>query len=142
MSLPAPGPSPAVDAIIELPGNRIVLVRRRYEPIGWALPGGFVDMGEPLEKACAREAMEATGLKVELLEQFFTYSDPSRDKRRHTISTVYLTRADGEPTGADDAAEAKAFRLDELPSPIVFDHAQIIEDFRRYRTTGQRRKLG
>ncbi|HEY3451686.1 MAG TPA: NUDIX hydrolase [Myxococcales bacterium] len=142
MSLPAPGPSPTVDAIIELPGNRIVLVRRRYEPIGWALPGGFVDMGEPLERACAREALEETGLAVELLEQFFTYSDPSRDKRRHTISTVYLARASGEPQGADDAAEARAFRLDELPSPIVFDHAQILEDYRRYRSSGVRRKLG
>lgn len=142
MSLPPPGPSATVDAVIELSGNRIVLVRRRYEPVGWALPGGFVDLGEPLEKACAREAMEETGLKVELLEQFFTYSDPSRDKRRHTISTVYLARADGEPRGADDAAEARAFRLDELPSPIVFDHAQILADYRRYRDTGARRKLG
>ncbi len=142
MSLPGTGPSPTVDAIIELPGDRIVLVRRRYEPIGWALPVGFVDPGEPLEKACVREALEETGLKVELLEQFFTYSDPGRDQRRHTISTVYLARADGEPRGADDAAEARAFRLGELPSPIVFDHAQILADYRRYRQTGERRKLG
>ncbi|MGC4121460.1 MAG: NUDIX hydrolase [Myxococcales bacterium] len=140
--MPQPGPSPTVDAIIELPDDRIVLVRRRYEPNGWALPGGFVDMGEPLEKACAREALEETGLQVELLEQFFTYSDPSRDQRRHTISTVYLARATGEPQGADDAAEARAFRLDALPSPIVFDHAQILEDYRRYRQTGVRRNLG
>jgi len=142
MALPAPGPSATVDAIIELPGQKIVLVRRRYEPIGWALPGGFVDMGEMLEKACAREALEETGLEVELLEQFFSYSDPRRDPRRHTVSTVYLARATGEPHGADDAAEARAFPLDELPSPIVFDHAQIIDDYRRYRATGARRKLG
>jgi len=142
MSLPAPGPAPTVDAIIELPGERIVLVRRRFEPLGWALPGGFVDLGETLERACAREALEETGLQVELLEQFFTYSDPRRDPRRHTLSTVYLARATGEPKGADDAAEARAFALTELPSPIVFDHARIIEDYRRYRATGERPRLG
>ena len=142
MALPTTGPAPTVDAIIELPSGAIVLVRRRFEPIGWALPGGFVDVGETLEQACAREALEETGLKVELLEQLFTYSDPRRDARRHTLSTVYWTRADGTPCGADDAAEARAFMLDALPEPVVFDHAQIIEDFRRYRTTGERRKLG
>jgi len=142
MALPAPGPSPTVDAVIELPGARIVLVRRRFEPIGWALPGGFVEVGETLEEACAREAQEETGLSVELLEQLFTYSDPRRDPRRHTISTVYLARARGEPRGADDAAEARAFALDALPAPIVFDHAQIIDDYRCYRSTGTRRRLG
>ena len=141
MALPSAGPSPTVDAIIELPSGAIVLVRRRFEPLGWALPGGFVDVGETLEQACTREALEETGLKVELLEQLFTYSDPRRDARRHTISTVYWARADGEPQGADDAAEARAFALEALPAPIVFDHAQILEDFRRYRDTGERRRL-
>ena len=140
--MPIPqGPSPTVDAIIELEGGKVVLVRRRFEPLGWALPGGFVEIGETLDKACAREALEETGLAVELVEQFFTYSDPRRDPRRHTLSTVYLARAHGVPRGADDAAEARGFGLDELPSPICFDHARILSDYRRYRETGQRRRL-
>jgi len=141
MKLPL-GPAPTVDAIIELPGDKVVLVRRRYEPLGWALPGGFVEIGETLEAACAREAKEETRLAIELVEQFFTYSDPRRDARRHTLSTVFIARARGEPRGGDDAAEARAFPLDQLPAPIVFDHAQILADYRRYRQTGQRRRLG
>jgi 8-oxo-dGTP diphosphatase len=140
--MPIPqGPSPTVDAIIELADGKVVLVRRRFEPLGWALPGGFVELGETLDKACAREALEETGLAVELVEQFFTYSDPRRDPRRHTLSTVYLARARGLPRGADDAAEARAFSLDELPAPIVFDHARILADYRRYRETGLRPRL-
>lgn len=138
----SPSPSPTVDAVIELPDGRIVLIRRRFEPLGWALPGGFVEVGETLAAACAREAKEETGLDVELLEQFFTYSDPRRDPRRHTLSTVYLARATGEPRGDDDAAEARAFSLDALPVPIVFDHARIIADYRRYRASGERPKEG
>jgi 8-oxo-dGTP diphosphatase len=118
-----------------------VLVRRRNPPLGWALPGGFVDLGEALHLACAREVREETGLEVELTEQFFTYSDPRRDPRQHTLSTVYLGRAEGEPRGADDAAEARAFRLDEVPQPLCFDHSQIVADYLRYRRTGQRRTL-
>ena len=137
-----PAPAPTVDAIIELADGRVVLVRRKFPPPGWALPGGFVEYGETLEAACAREAKEETGLTVELIEQFFTYSDPRRDARRHTLSTVYLARARGEPVGADDAAEARAFALDALPSPLAFDHAQILDDYRRFRTTGARRRLG
>lgn len=134
-------PKPTVDAIIELPGNRIVLIRRKNPPLGWALPGGFVDEGEPLDRACVREAKEETGLDVELLEQFFTYSDPRRDPRRHTISTVYLARANGTPKGADDAAEAQAFSVDALPKDLCFDHGEILGDYLRYRSTGERRKL-
>lgn len=134
-------PTPTVDCIVELPGGRVVLVARKHEPRGWALPGGFVDEGEPLERACVREVKEETGLDVELLEQFFTYSDPKRDPRQHTVSTVYLGRATGEPHGSDDAEEARAFPLDALPSPLVFDHATILSDYARYRRTGERRKL-
>ena len=130
-------PLPTVDVVIELPDSRIVLVRRSNPPHGWALPGGFVDEGERLDRAAAREAREETGLEVELLEQFFTYSDPARDPRKHTISTVFLARARGTPTGGDDAAEARAFSTDELPE-LVFDHAQIVADFLRYRATGER----
>ena len=108
-------PTPTVDCIVELPGGRIVLVRRAREPLGWALPGGFVDEGETLSHAAVREVQEETGLIVELEEQFFTYSDPARDPRKHTLSTVFIGRAAGEPVGSDDAAEARAFSLEALP---------------------------
>jgi 8-oxo-dGTP diphosphatase len=130
-----------VDCIVELPDKRIVLVRRAHEPLGWALPGGFVDEGETLAHAAAREVKEETGLAVELEEQFFTYSDPARDPRKHTLSTVFIGRAEGMPVGSDDAAEAKAFALDALPSPLCFDHAEILSDYRTYRRTGRRRRL-
>ena len=134
-------PTPTVDCIIELEGERVVLIRRAHPPLGWALPGGFVDEGERLDAAAVREAKEETGLDVELLEQFFTYSDPRRDPRKHTLSTVYLARAKGEPRGADDAAEARAFALDALPDALCFDHGTILADYLTYKRTGQRRKL-
>lgn len=127
MSEPRPHPIPTVDVIIRVAGG-IVLVRRRYPPPGWALPGGFVDAGETLEAAAAREALEETGLAVRLVRQFHTYSDPARDPRRHTISTVFLADADGVPRGGDDAAEARAFPPGQLP-PLAFDHARIIADY-------------
>jgi len=120
-------PVPTVDLIIRLNGG-IVLVRRKHPPLGWALPGGFVDVGETLESAAAREALEETGLAVRLERQFHTYSDPARDPRRHTISTVFIADAAGVPHGGDDAAEARVFAPAELP-PLVFDHAQIIADY-------------
>lgn len=134
-------PKPTVDCIIELPGDRIVLIRRKNPPHGWALPGGFVDEGESLASAARREAKEETGLEVELEEQFFTYSEPTRDPRRHTLSTVYLARATGEPVGGDDAAEARAIRIDALPTELCFDHGTILADYLRYRREGVRRKL-
>jgi 8-oxo-dGTP diphosphatase len=134
-------PKPTVDAVIELSGERVVLIRRKNPPIGWALPGGFVDEGERLDHACVREAKEETGLDVTLLTQLFTYSDPARDPRQHTLSTVFHATAQGEPAGGDDAAEARAFAFDALPEPLCFDHRQILEDFLRYRRTGERRKL-
>jgi len=134
-------PTPTVDCIIELSGDRIVLIRRKNPPLGWALPGGFVDEGEPLHAAAAREAREETGLTVELVEQFFTYSDPKRDPRKHTVSTVYIARAQGEPQGADDAAEARAFPLNALPPDLCFDHGTILSDYLAYKRTGQRRKI-
>jgi 8-oxo-dGTP diphosphatase len=135
-------PTPTVDCIVELPGDRIVLIKRKNEPIGWALPGGFVDEGEPLHAACVREVREETGLEVDLSEQFFTYSDPARDPRKHTISTVYIGWAEGEPVGTDDAAEAKAFTLDALPiKELVFDHATIVSDYLTYKRTGKRRRI-
>ena len=121
-------PKPTVDIVIETRPNTVVLILRKNPPLGWALPGGFVDEGETLEEAAIREAREETCLEVELTRQFHTYSDPARDPRHHTISTVYLARATGEPLGADDAAQARVFAYDELPSELVFDHADILED--------------
>lgn len=134
-------PKPTVDVVILLPGDRVVLIERKYEPRGWALPGGFVDEGETLEAAAVREAREETGLAVELVEQLHTYSDPRRDPRQHTISTVFLARSAGEPVGADDAARAVGFRWADLPEGIVFDHPEILADARRALLTGARRRL-
>ena len=122
-----------MDVIIECEGG-IVMIRRKNPPAGWALPGGFVDCGESLESAAVREAKEETGLSIELLRQFHAYSAPDRDPRYHTISTVYVARAKGNPIGGDDALEAQIFHRDDLPEPIAFDHKQIINDYftRRY----------
>jgi 8-oxo-dGTP diphosphatase len=133
-------PKPTVDVFTVLGKDRVVLIRRKNPPHGWALPGGFVDEGERLDVAARREAKEETGLDVELTEQFFTYSDPRRDPRSHTIATVWLARASGEPYGGDDAAEAKVFAFDELPE-LAFDHGRICADVIRYLRTGERRKL-
>ncbi len=124
-----------VDVIIEVEeGKKIVLVRRKNPPIGWALPGGFVEYGETVEEAARREAREETGLEVELKRQFHTYSDPSRDPRGHMVSVVFIGIGKGALRGGDDASEASAFDLTSLPEDIVFDHRRIIEDYieRRY----------
>lgn len=133
-------PKPTVDVIIEIGSAEvplIVLIERKNPPHGWALPGGFVDYGETVAAAAVREAKEETGLDVELTELFHVYSDPSRDHRLHTMSTVFLARAAGEPVGADDAARAAVFPLDALPS-LVFDHALILADYSRYHATAVR----
>lgn len=130
-------PTPTVDVIIENQGG-IVLIERKNPPLGWALPGGFVDEGEPAWAAAVREAREETSLDVELLEQFFCYSDPSRDPRQHTLSVVFIARADGVPAASDDAARARVFGRDDLPSPLAFDHDQIVTDYLRYRDTARR----
>jgi len=132
-------PVPTVDIVIEVDGG-VVLIERKNTPHGWAIPGGFVDYGETLEHAAAREAKEETSLDVELAEQFHSYSDPKRDARGHTISTVFIAKAKGTPKGEDDAKNAGIFREANLPAPIVFDHAQILADYFRYKKIGQRPK--
>jgi len=121
-------PVPTVDIIIELRGG-VVLIERANEPHGWALPGGFVDYGESLEEAAVREALEETGLRVELQRQMHTYSDPARDPRQHTISTVFVATGHGELRAGDDARGAAFFTEDTLPEELVFDHRQILEDY-------------
>lgn len=116
-----------MDIIIETSGG-IVLIERKNEPRGWALPGGFVDYGESLENAAVREAQEETGLTVKLQQQLKTYSDPRRDPRHHSISTVFLAVADGHPKAGDDAGKTGVFTQENLPS-LVFDHARILADY-------------
>ena len=132
-------PLVTVDIIIEVDGG-IVLIERKNPPHGWALPGGFVDYGESLEAAAVREAKEEISLDVGLTEQFYTYSDPSRDPRHHTVSTVFIAVAEGTPRGADDAKTAQLFREHEMPSPVVFDHARILRDYFHFKKTGRRPK--
>ena len=121
-------PFPTVDIIIRQ-GDSIVLIERKNEPLGWALPGGFVDYGESFEQAAVREAKEETGLTLKNLAQFRAYSDPNRDPRQHNISVVFTAEGDGVLCGGDDAATAKLFPLDNLPNPLCFDHATIIDDY-------------
>ena len=126
-------PSPTADAVICDPVRGIVLVRRRNEPVGWALPGGFVDYGETVEHAAVREAKEETGLDVTLTGLLGVYSDPARDHRQHTISSVFTAVAANPEAilGGDDAERAEFFLPDALPEDIVFDHRTIIDDFLR-----------
>ena len=132
------GPRTAADMIIELPLGRIMLVRRKFSPPGWAIPGGFIEEGESAEQAAVREAREETGLAVELTELFHVYSDPHRDPRKQTIGIVYLGRSDGEPVGSDDAAEAGVFAEADIPRNMAFDHGQILVDYFHYKKTGER----
>ena len=130
----------AADAIIELtdkPGRPIVLIERKNPPFGWAIPGGFMDVGERLEMAAIREAKEEVCLDVTLKALLGMYSDPARDDRGHTVTAVYVAEATGEPQAADDAKNLAIFDLDHLPEPLAFDHAQVLEDYRKYREMGQ-----
>jgi 8-oxo-dGTP diphosphatase len=130
-----PTPALAVDLVIELvdrPGRPIVLIERRNPPAGFALPGGFVDVGETVEDAARREAREETGLDVTLGPLLGVYSDPARDARGHTVSVVYVAEARGEPRAGDDAAGIRVTSLDSLPA-LAFDHARILADYARTR---------
>ncbi len=131
--LPEPrNPLPTVDAVIFDPSLGVVLVERANPPLGWALPGGFVDRGETCEQAAVREVREETALRVVLTGLLGVYSDPARDPRGHTLSVVYTAQAanPADLRGGDDARSARFFPLGELP-PLAFDHARILEDFAR-----------
>lgn len=128
-----------VDTIIEMidrPGRPIVLIERKHPPPGWALPGGFVDVGESLESAAAREAREETSLEITIKLLLGNYSDPSRDFRGHTASAVYVAESQGEPRAADDARRLALYDPRNTP-PLAFDHDRIIKDYLYYLEAGK-----
>jgi 8-oxo-dGTP diphosphatase len=139
--VPAPAtPALTVDIIIELadrPDSPIVLIERRNPPHGWAIPGGFVDVGETVEHAAVREAREETSCDVRLKALLGVYSDPRRDPRSHTVSAVYVAEARGEPRAADDAKSLSVFSADSLPAALAFDHARILSDYLVWRRSGK-----
>jgi 8-oxo-dGTP diphosphatase len=128
-------PLPTVDVIIELPEG-IVLIERKNEPFGWAIPGGFVDYGETLEHAAKRESLEETSLSVTDLRLLGCYSDPARDTRSHNISTVYVAKGSGTPKAGDDAAGLAVFAIDSLPQQLCFDHGKILDDYLKRKREG------
>lgn len=133
-------PLPTVDIVIET-GEGIILIERRNPPYGWALPGGFADYGESLENAARREAKEETSLDVLLEEQFHVYSEPGRDPRHHTVTTVFIARGQGIPKAMDDAKKLGIFTETSLPENIAFDHADIIRDYYRYKKGASRKEI-
>ncbi len=128
-------PFVAVDGIIQLFDERdnfkgIVLIERENPPLGIAIPGGFVEVGESCEEALIREMKEETGLDVEIIKLLGVYSQPDRDPRFHTVSITYLCRAYGEPVAGSDAKKVKIFKLEEIPfDKLVFDHSRILRDY-------------
>ena len=131
----SPTPQLATDIIIRLtdhPGSDVVMIQRQNPPYGWALPGGFVDVGESTARAAQRETLEETGLTVRLTHLLDVYSDPGRDPRGHAVSVVYVAEAEGTPEARSDAAAVQVFSLDELPRQIAFDHEKILADYQAF----------
>jgi len=134
-----PGPYVTVDIIIELP-HGIILIERSNPPYGWSLPGGFLDYGENLERAAIREAKEETNLDLINLRQFHTYSNPNRDPRFHTISTVFIAQGRGTAQSGSDAKDLKVVRYEDLPQlEYAFDHKDIIKEYLMEREFGDDR---
>ncbi len=133
---PYRNPFPTVDIIIEVE-DKIVLIYRKNPPYGWAIPGGFVDYGETLEEAARREAKEETNLDIEILYLLGCYSDPKRDPRFHTITTVFVAKGEGELRPKDDAKLARFFKIEEIPwDELAFDHAKILKDYLKRKNYG------
>ncbi|MGO8801730.1 NUDIX domain-containing protein [Candidatus Binatus sp.] len=129
-------PPIAADIITEI-GDKVVLIERRNIPLGWAIPGGFVDFGETVEDAAIREAREEISLEVAIRALLGVYSRPDRDPRGQTITVVYVARASGTPRGADDAKNARLCDPRNPPAPLAFDHAEILADYVRWLETGE-----
>lgn len=130
----------AADILIELldlPERPFVLIERANPPYGWAVPGGFVDVGETVEQAAVREAREEVCLDVRLTALLGLYSNPERDPRNHTVTAVYIAQANGMPQAADDAKHCGIFTFDNLPEQLAFDHALVLSDYQCFRTTGK-----
>lgn len=141
LKTPLKTPYVAVDIIIELidqPDRPIILIERHYQPLGWAIPGGFVDYGEAADVAAKREAMEEIGLAIELVDLLGVYSDPTRDDRQHTLSAVYIATAKGLPKAGDDAKAAKVVNVWEIPTNLCFDHDRILQDYLNLRHYNKR----
>lgn len=129
----------AADVLIRLrhDPDRVVLIERRNEPLGLAIPGGFVDVGERLETAAVREAQEETSLDVELECLLGIYSDPARDPRGHTVTAVYIAWADGEPRAADDARAIVMAEPADRSLKLVFDHRLVLDDYLSWLQNGR-----
>ncbi len=127
-------PALTADGLL-LKGRDVLLVRRARAPFAgsWAIPGGFVDAGETVERACLREVVEETGLKGTIVGILGVYSAPGRDPRGHTVTVAYVLRVSGVvPVAGDDAAEARWWPIDAPPGDLAFDHAGILADARAW----------
>ncbi len=136
--MPRPQSPPVAADVIAETGGRIILIERKNFPYGWAIPGGFVDFGETVEQAAAREAREEISVEISIRGLLGVYSRPDRDPRGQTISVVYVARAEGTPKAADDAKNFGLFDPRNPPQPLAFDHAQILRDYVRFLETGER----
>ena len=123
--------------LLDLPERPFILIERAYPPYGWAIPGGFVDVGETVENAAIREAKEEVSLDVKLIELLGLYSNPERDPRNHTVTAVYIAEAEGMPKASDDAKLCGIFTFDKLPTVLAFDHDLVLKDYRNYLNTGK-----
>lgn len=130
-------PFPTADVIIEI-DDGIVLIERKNQPYGWAIPGGFIETGESAEEAAVREASEETGLDVSLTDLLGVYSSPIRDPRFHTVSIVYVGKGDGAVQAGDDARDARIYTKTDIPDTLAFDHRYILDDYFRFKKTGEK----
>jgi 8-oxo-dGTP diphosphatase len=133
----------AADCVAVDAGGRVLLIRRRFEPFAgkYALPGGFIEVGETVEAGCRRELLEETGVRAGPLRIIGVYSDPKRDPRGHTVSVAYLARVRRANPVAGDDAQAAEWIANWSSLELAFDHAVILRDARRV-LKGERNRKG